>query len=195
MAAVCQRHQRDSIRACSRCQSAMCGECATWGARLGICPECPLNLRPGAGVGRRLLAHLIDVGLFFVPTLLVIIVGLVIGMHSALTPRRFSEVPLGEALNGWALLFALFVPVIVQAAMQFVKGRSLGKWLLGLRVIDDDGTPMDPVRVILLRNAIPLLVSGVCGLFPLVDVVMFLMPPHQRWRDKHLHARVIEDPR
>lgn len=149
-----------------------------------MCPECPLSLRPPAGVGRRLVAHLVDVGLFATPLLLLSAAG-----------RLVNAVDGGAGLSLWLTLMAFAAPVIVQVAMQLSRGRSVGKFWLGLRVINVDGTPMDAGRLLVLRNGVPLLVSGLCGLLPVVDAVMFLMPPHQRWTDTRLGARVIEDPR
>lgn len=125
----------------------------------------------GAPVLRRLAAHLLDVGLFIGPW------------------------ALGTAVDPAVSFGAIVASAVAQVAMQFVKGRSVGKWLLGLRVIGEDGLPMDAGRLLLLRNAIPAIVFGFCGIVALVDVVLFFMPPHQRLLDKYLRARVIEDPR
>lgn len=191
---VCATHGTAVVQPCSRCRAPRCERCAAWGSPWLICPACPWELRPAAGPGRRVLAHLVDVASFFVPLLVVILLGLWEATDDQLALRKLSEVPLRE-LNGWTVLAAFASPFALQTALQFVKGRSLGKWLFGLRLAGLDGRPIHPLFVILARNVGPLVLYGFCGIVPLVDLLMFVFPPHQRWRDRILKARVIVDPR
>lgn len=172
----------------------MCERCVAWGQRILCCPACPLHLRPQASVPRRIAAHLLDGLLFVAPVVVVILIGLWLATDDQLTPRRMSEVKLGE-VNGWSVLAALAAPFVVQLVMQLTRGRSLGKWLAGLRVVDERGALVNPLVLVLGRNVGPLVLYGFCGIVPLIDLVMFFLPPHRRWRDRVLGLRVVDDPR
>jgi uncharacterized RDD family membrane protein YckC len=172
----------------------MCARCVAWGERLVCCPSCPYELRPPAPITRRIAAHLVDALTFVAPFPLALTLSLWLARDDQLAPRPMMKVRLGE-VNGWLLFSALMAPFIVQLVFQLARGRSVGKWLLGLRVVEERGRPANPFILILGRNVGPLVLYGLCGVFPLIDLVMFFLPPHQRWRDKVLGLRVIEDPR
>jgi uncharacterized RDD family membrane protein YckC len=191
---TCAAHGGAIVRSCARCQAPMCARCVSWGQRILCCPACPFHLRPAASIARRIGAHALDSLSFVAPVVVVIVIGLWLATDDQLAPRSLSEVPLRE-VNGWSVLAALSAPFVLQLVMQLSAGRSLGKWVAELRVVDERGGPVNPVILFLGRNVGPLVLYGLCGIIPLIDLVMFFIPPHQRWRDKVLGLRVIDDPR
>lgn len=94
-----------------------------------------LPLTP-AGVGVRILAQIIDL---MIRTGIILVAFIVLGL-------------LGEMGTGIALIIAFclewFYPVIFEVARQ---GRTPGKKIMGIRVVNDDGTPIG-FGASLLRN-------------------------------------------
>jgi uncharacterized RDD family membrane protein YckC len=100
-----------------------------------------------AGPFRRLPAYLIDLavrwGVILLFALFVVLIG---GLMSVLS--RFSG-PLSQALIVVAIfLVSWFYGTICEA---YFNGRTIGKWICGIRVIEVDGRPVSP-RSALLRN-------------------------------------------
>jgi uncharacterized RDD family membrane protein YckC len=65
------------------------------------------------------------------------------------------------------------------------NGQSIGKRLLGIRVVRMDGSPVSLARIVFLRNLVPELIGAGCSLFGLVDAC-FIFADNQRC----LHASV-----
>lgn len=193
---LCTTHPtRGAQKQCNRCASWLCEACATWeGAALAYCPQCPLSMHPAAPLMKRVSAAAIDFAVVVLPLFLTIWAGLFIAARSGPAPRLLSEVPLREGTDGVWLLVALLAPLAVQLGFQVMRGRSVGKWAMGLRVIDASGEPADLVQVVLLRNVAPTVLYGVCGIPALIDVVLF-MSTGQRLKDRMARTRVVDDAR
>jgi len=90
-----------------------------------------------ARLGSRVLAFTIDFVLLAVGAIvLVILTSIVV----ALLPPEVRDRALADAVRTVTILFALVaIPVTIETLS---KGRSLGKLLLGLRVVRDDGGPI-----------------------------------------------------
>lgn len=114
-------------------------------------------------------------------------------MALAARGRPVSQVPLSE--GGLAFMAAFLVVCLAQIACQVVLGRSFGKWLLGLRVLQSDGLTANVLQILFMRNAIPYLLYGACGIPGLVDLGMFVTAPHRRLHDRFANTTVVEDPR
>ncbi len=83
----------------------------------------------------------------------------------------------------------------VQAYAQFKYGRSVGKWMCSLRVVRTDGSPVDPWRVILMRNMLALAVTQFCGLIALVDPLLIFREDRRCLHDHIADTMVIYDPK
>ena len=95
------------------------------------------------GVGRRLVATIVDV----------IIIGILFGAISGI-----SSIPQGPGQASFELLgtsnFASFlVSIIYFAGLEATTGATIGKRLLGLRVVTVDGAPLDWTSSI-IRNVL-----------------------------------------
>ncbi len=163
----------------------MCEACASWeGAALAYCPHCPLSVRPTALLSKRLGAALLDLAVLALPVFL-----------AAWAGRHLTQIPLSDGIGFIGLPVALAVPLCVQFGFQVALGRSIGKWALGIRVIDVGGEQADVVQVIVLRNAVPMLLYGFCGVPAIIDLVMLMGVDHRRLKDRIAKTRVIEDAR
>lgn len=164
---------------CPRCRTPLCELCRDVVlSRGGTCPACPNQERPAAALTRRLVAHVIDTGLLLISLV-------------ALPVLTRLAVP-------WAGLVSLMLfgaALAFEFGCQLGHGRSFGKWFIGLRVVTEDGQPADLLRVIVLRNVLPLLLSAVCGVRFFVDLYYLVAPPHRRLGDRLAGTRVVEDPR
>ncbi|MBU8900821.1 RDD family protein [Corallococcus sp. M34] len=109
----------------------------------------------------RLLASLIDLAVCWTPSLVV---------SSLLLPL------VAQTDSDWAALQArvfwppMFLVWAVQAWLVHSSGQSLGKRLVGIRLVREDGQSVALWRVILLRNILPGVLSAMCGPLWLVDV-------------------------
>ena len=85
------------------------------------------------GVGRRLVATLVDA----------IIIGIVFGVISGLL--AIQQDPMSDSFEvlGTSNIAYLAVAIIYYAALEAATGATIGKRLLGLRVVMVDGTPVD----------------------------------------------------
>jgi uncharacterized RDD family membrane protein YckC len=101
------------------------------------------------GFWRRLFAFLIDeVILYFVSLILFLIGLLTLGLKGGMTDRVLSS--LGDPAHGIGVFALLYIAVSLLAGMVYftgfhgIAGRTPGKMLLGLRVIQASGDPITP---------------------------------------------------
>lgn len=87
---------------------------------------------PAAGIGPRMLAGLLDVVL----TLLALVLLLFLGLLAA---AQTDAALLHVATIGSVVLALLVIPTTVETLS---RGRSPGKWTMGLRVVRDDAGPI-----------------------------------------------------
>lgn len=112
-----------------------------------------------------------------------------------------------------SLLGAAYILVRDGLEFEFMDGRSVGKKLMKLRPVRDDGGKMD-LTTSVMRNwplalgslaglvtygpflgiiALSLLLSLIGGIIGLIEVYLVLTAPDgRRWGDKLAHTRVIE---
>ncbi|RJS13821.1 RDD family protein [Corallococcus sp. H22C18031201] len=149
--------------------AGLCVRCGTFGCCLCLTPESGLCFRCGrfvpalASPGARLLASLIDLVACWTPSLIA----------SALL------LPLVARTDGdWAAFQArVFWPpmLLVWAAQAWLvhrRGQSLGKRVVGIRLVREDGQAVALWRVILLRNMLPGVLGAMCGPLWLVDALL-----------------------
>ncbi len=128
--------------------------------------------------GTRLLAALLDTvfgALCALPGALVLggaFLQIVIDASRGLEPD-VSEIDPGRLLIGFALLgLGIFSLVIVQIIMVSTRGQTIGKRLLGIRIVrDDDGSNPGFARAWLLRS----FVVGIIGMLPTIGQVFTIV--------------------
>lgn len=124
-----------------------------------------------ANLGPRIIAHIIDLFLMFI--------GLVVGLVAI----SQTAIIVGEGLSGLvATVFATFFIFIYLIASEiFLKGQTVGKKLLGLRVVTVDGRPLTSSSAF-LRNVLRI-ADLLPGTYLLGLVTMFLNERSQRLGD------------
>jgi uncharacterized RDD family membrane protein YckC len=84
-----------------------------------------------------------------------------------------------------------FVPLVYFSAAVAITGRTLGKGVMGIRVLGLDGRPLPPARS-LLRT-----VAYVVSLLPLFAGFLWVLVDRDRrgWHDHIARSRVVYEPR
>jgi len=140
-----------------------------------------------ADLGRRLAAGLIDAIPFLAPAYMFFRLYQFASAHA-----DGAMVALPRNMEMQVLLWffaALLIYVIHTAVGESLTGRSIGKWLLGLRVVKLDGTHPDSSSI-LIRNFLRVVDVGILGL-PLLLIAY--SPLHQRIGDVAAGTVVIRD--
>ena len=109
-------------------------------------PEQVTITLPLAGVGTRMLAALLD-ALIMLGTIIVVLIG--IALLSAVTTRGPQGRSVGSVLGAFTLLFLFGFVFAYYAGLELLwDGQTVGKRVLRLRVLRDDGTPVDAASVL-----------------------------------------------
>lgn len=149
-----------ALGACDRCGDFLCLRCLSDRDGGLYCPSCVSSLPRLATPGSRVAAHLIDIAL----------VGLGSLLGSALLLAILAEGGVSAAPYEWAISgFAAFAVPIggVQLALVHQNGQSVGKRIMKVRVVTLDGQLPGVWRVLILRNVAP----WVLGVVPLIGVI------------------------
>jgi uncharacterized RDD family membrane protein YckC len=80
---------------------------------------------------------------------------------------------------------------IVQWSMIASRGQSIGKRVMGIRVIRISGQPVDFVYGVLLREWLPMLITGAVGAFSFVDVLFIFRDDRRCLHDWIAQTRVV----
>jgi uncharacterized RDD family membrane protein YckC len=134
---------------------------------------------------RRLAAGLIDAIPFAAPIVFVL-QSIHSGNSAALDPIAANA---SGVETGWLLAGAMFVYLLHTAASETLTTRTLGKWLMGLRVVRLDGGTPDPAAL-LIRNFLRVMDVGLFGV-PLVLIIF--SPLRQRIGDFAAGTVVVRD--
>lgn len=164
LGALCARHeQTPAVIICSRCGSYACPDCRRR-ARDGkdYCSACGPDRVP-AERGERFTANLVDTFVVWLP--------LVAG--AVLKAILFGEGDAGAFLVALGFLGSLGLLGLQGVRVQ-QTGQSIGKRMVGIRVLRSDGSPVSLGRVLFLRNIVPAFIGSFCGLFSLVDALLIL---------------------
>lgn len=144
------------------------------------------------GFWRRLFAFLIDKVILYFVTLILFLIGLLaLGLKGNMTDRVLSS--LGEPAHGIGVFALLYIAASLLAGMIYftgfhgIAGRTPGKMLLGLRVIQASGDPITP-GIAFLRW-VGYLISG--PLFGLGFLWVAFDGRKQGWHDKIAATLVI----
>ncbi len=177
----CSEHPGFSAAlACTRCGTFICAFCAS--SRAGLCLRC-LHAAPELATRRaRLVASLIDGAALVLPSLL-------------LGVLRCLAVPDEAGMKAPAVYVPALLALLVQASLIRGTGASLGKRLLGIRVVRSDGRPAGVWRIALLRNALPIALCSYCGWFGLVDALFIVGEDRRCLHDWVAGTRVVKAPR
>ena len=88
----------------------------------------------------------------------------------------FSELDLPRVILGASALFGTWLILLaIQVWLLATRGQTIGKRLLGLRVVKIDGSPAGIVNAWLMREALVTVIGMVAGFIPLVGPI-FLRP-------------------
>jgi uncharacterized RDD family membrane protein YckC len=126
----------------------------------------------------RIGAHVLDWGVVLGVAVAIEIV------YFALRPDRMNE-------EGPIVWLSFLPGIVAQIALQAKLGQSLGKRVLGLRVVTLDGQPATVGRVVFLRNVIPLVMMGFCGLVTILDFSSLFRPDGRTFHDRLAATRVV----
>jgi uncharacterized RDD family membrane protein YckC len=160
---------------CTRCGSYACMECH----RLGhdgqdYCQRCVSKASEPASRGSRFVANLVDSLVLIAPLLGGMLLGALVG----------GDEGMDVAMVGMGML-GMLVLVIYQTYLAVQSGQTIGKRMMGIRVVRTDGTPVDGVRIIVLRNVVPFAINAGCGLFNLIDA-LFIFKADRRCLHDHI---------
>jgi len=139
-----------------------------------------------AGAGSRALAALVDVVLAGTVVLALLLVA---ALFAQFDPTGLSRLVLGALAGGWLLLLALYHALVPR----FLDGRTPGKAMLGLRVLDAQGAPAAPLQHALRSLFWPLELLVAIPV-PLGLVLIALSGRHQRLGDFVAGTVVVHDP-
>ena len=144
------------------------------------------------GFWRRLLAFLIDKVILYFVTLILFLIGLLaLGLKGNMTDRVLSS--LGDPAHGIGVFALLYIAASLLAGMIYftvfhgIAGRTPGKMLLGLRVIQTSGDPI--TTGIAFLRWVGYLISG--PLFGLGFLWVAFDGRKQGWHDKIAATLVI----
>lgn len=127
-------------------------------ASVAVTPDGVLLSMPVARVGTRGIAYLLDLLVIAVITGVLAQLMLAVGMVGVLSPS-FAEGIRGYVLIGVPLLLLIAYPVVMEQAF---RGRTLGKMVVGARVVDVSGGPVKAWQSV---------VRSVFGIFELIGFV------------------------
>lgn len=137
--------------------------------------------RPLADRDVRLLARVLD------RSLLAVALVPMVGLHAAL-PIDQNEFVGGVAnLTGLAFALALF---LTQLVLLTVRGQSVAKWVLGIRLERPDGSLPGFLRAVVLRECVFALLA-LTGILALVDVAFIFERNRQTLHDRLADTRVV----
>ena len=135
-----------------------------------------------AGLGSRILAHLLDAVLLF------IILNIVVFVGGVLAVLGFGELAFGVM---FFIIFAtVFLYFILQEALW--NGFTVGKKVMGIKVVSTDGTPVT-LRGAAFRNLMR--IADIVGFYIVGLVAIFLNERSQRLGDLVAGTLVIHVPR
>jgi uncharacterized RDD family membrane protein YckC len=184
--ARCAQHvESPAAIICARCGSYACGRCRQWGPDgADYCASCTVVRPELAERGSRLLASLVDQVIFVGPWF-------VAGMVVATVADNASE---SEA-TGTFFVMGMLLSLALMGLQLFLvaqNGQSLGKRLVGIRVVRTNGSPVSLGRIIVLRNLLPGAIGSMCGFFNLADALFIFNEDRCCLHDKLADTMVVK---
>jgi uncharacterized RDD family membrane protein YckC len=135
-----------------------------------------------AGAGVRLGAHIIDTILSTI-VLIVFIVAIYLSVDNDSGPG--AAIAWLLTIVGAGALIWLNVLYVIQ------NGQSIAKKWLGIKVVRSDGSPASLGRIFWLRNVVNNMITGVFGLYFIVDSLLIFSDSRQCVHDKIADTIVV----
>jgi uncharacterized RDD family membrane protein YckC len=149
-----------------------------------------------APMSRRAGARVIDAGLLGIVGFALILPFMVaaVGLNEPGSHGRDGGVWSGPAVVGWILVVAI-LPFGYEALQLALWGQTLGKRILGLRVLTETGEPLPPARAVAraaVNNVVYLFGCGVGTLLAYLWAI-WDQPLHQALHDRLAGTVVVDD--
>ena len=136
-----------------------------------------------AGLGRRISGGLIDLVVTFA---LAFLFGWLSGLGEVTNTAEMTS----YNLTGWPFLFTCLLVFLLFAALEAFCGKTLGKFAVGTRVVDEDGDQITIVQA-LIRNLLRF-IDGIA--FYVVGLVIVAFDgENRRLGDMAAKTRVVND--
>jgi len=187
--AQCARHPTvPAMGICPRCGSFACANCDTWDATgRRVCLSCRTVAAPLATRGSRLLAHIVDNLVLAGPGIVFMVIAAVfVVLLTKNDPESLAVLAIYPAMGLGFLLGAG-----AQLWSQIATGQSVGKRALGIKVQRLDGSEVDILRLIFLRNVVVAFAVQLCGLVGLVDALMIFGADQRCLHDLIADTKVV----
>ena len=186
--ARCAQHE-DTPAAiiCSRCGSYACMGCRQW-SHTGedLCASCTVFQPELAERGSRFVANFVDQMLVTGPWLVFFILAAIIGS---------SETEGVKAAAGFVSCMGTLLSLGLLGTQLYLvsqSGQSLGKRMMGIKVVRADGSPASLGRILFLRNVIPVFAGFSCGFFHLADALFIFNEDRCCLHDKMADTIVVK---
>ncbi len=161
---------------CNRCGSYACMQCHRVGPDgQDYCSRCVSMVSVLADRGSRFVANLVDQLIIIAPWLGGVLLAVLLGDGDSGISTLLS-------LLG---LLAMLGMAMYQVYLAAQTGQTIGKRMMGIRVVRTDGSPVDLVRILFLRNLVPMVINAACGIFGLVDP-LFIFSEDRRCLHDHI---------
>jgi uncharacterized RDD family membrane protein YckC len=140
----------------------------------------PDDLEPlKAERGQRFFAAMLDNVAVVVGMLPILVMPIRAGEAAMLTAMAFGTLwYLGVLVLNWGLIAT--------------RGQTLGKMAMGIRIVTDDGGPVDFVKGVVVRNWLFTVVNAFVGVLSLIDVVFIFGDDKQCLHDKVAQTIVVD---
>jgi len=173
-----------AVFTCARCGSFACNACNPLSsATPGYCARCAdTAVRIPASRGDRLGAALIDNLVIILPA-----IAAVVGSAFAF-PSEAKRGPAGSIMLMAGVGFLIGIAGELWAQVGW--GQSIGKRLMGIKVLRTNGQPIELWRLVLLRNVSVQVLSQATGFFGLIDV-LFIFTASQRCLHDYLADSMV----
>ena len=140
----------------------------------------------------RLVAVLLDAAIVMVPSF--IVSSIVASMRQPFALRS-APLPDGVVLLLALYLLGLGAYVVVQLVMLHRSGQTLGKRLMGIRIVRSDGTRAGLGRIFLLRALVPNLIGAIPFVgyfFVLIDALFIFADDRRCLHDRFADTIVVD---
>lgn len=188
--ARCAEHvTRPASVICTRCGSYACNLCRNEGPDgLEYCGNCISSVSAVlAEPGSRFVAQLVDSVVVVLPF---IALGIFAAMAASISDSgtRGSVVGIAMLLGGVGMLGVIGYQLYLLSQI----GQTLGKRMMGIKVVRTDGSPVDLGRLILLRNVVPWVINSFCGIFGIIDALFIFGAERRTLHDQIADTKVIK---
>lgn len=149
-----------------------------------------------APIARRAAARVIDAGLLGIVGFAVILPFMVaaVGVDKPGDQETGGVVWSGPALFGW-IVVVVVIPFAYEALQLALWGQTLGKRVVGLRVIAETGEPMPPAQAVVRAAVNNVLYLFGCGVGTIMAYLWAIWdrPLHQALHDRLAGTVVVDD--